>query len=56
MDLDHLCHTCGATFSNHIGRFKHEIASHSGELLGCKKRPYTAFGEKECSNHMQKHQ
>ena len=56
MDLDNLCHTCGATFKNRLGRIKHEVASHSGKLLGCKECPYTAFGAKNLNNHMQKHQ
>jgi hypothetical protein len=56
MDLDNLCHTCGKTFSNYLLRSRHEIASHSGKLLGCTKCSYTAFGPKNLNNHMQKHQ
>ena len=56
MDLDNLCHTCGATFTNHLRRIKHEVASHSGKLLGCKECPYTTFGAKNLNNQIQKHQ
>ena len=51
MDLDNLCHTCGQTFSNYLLRSKHEVAYHSGRLLGCKECPYTAFGQSiECAS------
>ena len=56
MDLDNLCTTCGKTFLNYLLRSKHEIAYHSGKLLGCTECSYTAFGSKNLSNHMQKHQ
>ena len=56
MDLDDLCHTCGEKNYNYLLRSKHQIASHSGKLLGCTECSYTAFGPKNLSNHMQKHQ